>query len=64
MNYCSGCHSAKYVRFRTIGKYLELSEEQLTGLWGTQEFYRVLSLVNGGRERETDLFAGLRESPE
>lgn len=29
VNYCSGCHSAKYVRFNTIGKYLELSEEQL-----------------------------------
>jgi ubiquinol-cytochrome c reductase cytochrome c1 subunit len=29
MNYCSGCHSAQYVRFNTIGKYLELSEDQL-----------------------------------
>lgn len=29
MNYCSGCHSAQYVRFNTIGNYLELSEEQL-----------------------------------
>ena len=29
MNYCSGCHSAQYVRFNTIGKYLGLSEEQL-----------------------------------
>lgn len=29
MNYCSGCHSAKYVRYKTIGKDLELSEEQL-----------------------------------
>ena len=29
MNYCSGCHSAQYVRFNTIGKMLELSEEQL-----------------------------------
>ena len=29
MNYCAGCHSAKYVRYKTIGKYLELSEEQL-----------------------------------
>ena len=29
MNYCSGCHSAKYVRFNTIGKDLELSEDQL-----------------------------------
>jgi len=29
MNYCSGCHSAQYVRFNTIGKHLKLSEEQL-----------------------------------
>ncbi len=29
MNYCSGCHSARYVRFNTIGKYLGLSEEEL-----------------------------------
>ena len=29
MNYCSGCHSAQYVRYNTIGKDLDLSEEQL-----------------------------------
>tara|TARA_R110002049_G_scaffold73329_10_gene189619 strand:+ start:4287 stop:5066 length:780 start_codon:yes stop_codon:yes gene_type:complete len=29
MNYCAGCHSAKYVRYKTIGKYLGLSDEQL-----------------------------------
>ncbi len=29
MNYCAGCHSARYVRYNTIGKYLELSEQQL-----------------------------------
>jgi len=29
MNYCSGCHSAQYVRYKTIGKHLELSEQQL-----------------------------------
>ena len=29
MNYCSGCHSAQYVRFTTIGKDLDLSEELL-----------------------------------
>ena len=29
MNYCSGCHSAQYVRYSTIGEDLELSEEQL-----------------------------------
>ncbi len=30
MNYCSGCHSAKYVRYSTIGRDLELSDEQLS----------------------------------
>lgn len=29
MNYCSGCHSAKYVRFKTIGKDLDLPDEML-----------------------------------
>lgn len=29
MNYCSGCHGARYVRYNTIGAHLELSEEQL-----------------------------------
>jgi len=29
MNYCAGCHSAQYVRYNTIGKDLDLSEEQL-----------------------------------
>lgn len=30
-------------------------------LWGTQNYYRAFSLVNGGRETETDLFEGLRQ---
>ena len=29
MNYCSGCHSAQYVRYKTIGKDLDLSETLL-----------------------------------
>jgi ubiquinol-cytochrome c reductase cytochrome c1 subunit len=29
MNYCSGCHSARYVRYKTIGKDLDLAEEML-----------------------------------
>ena len=29
MNYCSGCHSAQYVRYTTIGNDLDLSEEDL-----------------------------------
>lgn len=41
-------------------KLEELSEEHQRSLWGTQEFYRAFSSVNGGRARETDLFEGLR----
>jgi LmbE family N-acetylglucosaminyl deacetylase len=41
-------------------KLEELSEEHQRSLWGTQEFYRVFSGVNGGRAKESDLFEGLR----
>lgn len=42
------------------GKLNELTDEQHAVLWGDQYFYRLFSLVNGGRARETDLFEGLR----
>jgi ubiquinol-cytochrome c reductase cytochrome c1 subunit len=29
VNYCSGCHSAKYVRFNSIAKGLQLSEDEV-----------------------------------
>lgn len=29
MNFCSGCHAAQYVRFKTIAEDLELSEDQV-----------------------------------
>jgi len=38
----------------------ELSTEEQIALWGSQEFYRVFSTVNGGRKVEGDLFEGLR----
>ena len=45
----------------SIYKKLEtLPEEHQRALWGTQEFYRVFSTVNGGRAQESDLFEGLR----
>jgi len=51
------CHKTQM----SIYKKLEsLSADDHCSLWGTQEFYRVFSLVNGGRVRETDLFEGLR----
>lgn len=51
------CHQTQI----SIYKQLEnLTDEQQTALWGSQEFYRAFSSVNGGRQRETDLFEGLR----
>jgi hypothetical protein len=45
----------------SIYKNLEgLPPEHHRALWGVQEFYRVFSLVSGGRAQETDLFEGLR----
>lgn len=40
----------------------DLSRDELVELWGERMFYRVFSTVNGGREVETDLFAGLRSA--
>jgi len=51
------CHESQMA---TYGRLAELSEDDHRRLWGTQEFYRAMSLVNGGRARENDLFAGLR----
>ncbi len=52
------CHESQLA---TIAPLVELPEEtaaQVLALQGT--FYRVFSLVNGGRRVETDLFEGLR----
>jgi LmbE family N-acetylglucosaminyl deacetylase len=51
------CHRSQMTIYR---KLEDLSEEHQRSLWGTQEFYRVFSTVNGGRARESDLFEGLR----
>ena len=50
------CHKTQLVAY---GQLEHLSSEHHKGLWGTQEFYRAISLVNGGRATETDLFEGL-----
>jgi LmbE family N-acetylglucosaminyl deacetylase len=51
---CHRTQLAVYARLK------DLPEDRHRILWGSQEFYRALSLVNGGRRRETDLFEGLR----
>jgi LmbE family N-acetylglucosaminyl deacetylase len=51
------CHNTQMSVYRNLE---HLSAEHHQALWGTQEFYRAFSLVNGGRRLETDLFDGLR----
>jgi hypothetical protein len=52
------CHRSQLPGYQAL---LDLPQAQRRGLWEMQKFYRVMSLVNGGREQETDLFQGLRE---
>lgn len=51
------CHKTQMAIFNELEK---LPDKTHKILWGSQEFYRVFSLVNGGRVREDDLFCGLR----
>jgi LmbE family N-acetylglucosaminyl deacetylase len=51
------CHATQMAIFERLR---DLPPDLHEGLWGSQSFYRVLSTVNGGRRRETDLFEGLR----
>jgi len=51
------CHESQMSVYQNLSS---LSAEQHRALWGTQEFYRAFSRVNGGRRVETDLFEGLR----
>jgi LmbE family N-acetylglucosaminyl deacetylase len=51
------CHRSQLPVAETGPRLLPDEHEQL---WGYSAFYRVYSLVNGGRQLEDDLFAGLR----
>ncbi|MFP3947435.1 MAG: PIG-L deacetylase family protein [Longimicrobiales bacterium] len=51
------CHESQMAVY---GPLEELNEDVHRVLWGRQSFYRAFSTVNGGRERESDLFEGLR----
>lgn len=50
------CHASQVSAYERLR---DLSPAHHEALWGWQSFYRVFSIVNGGRTRETDLFAGL-----
>jgi LmbE family N-acetylglucosaminyl deacetylase len=51
------CHDSQVGGYE---KLKTLPPEHHESLWGRQEFYRAMSVVNGGRRMETDLFEGLR----
>jgi LmbE family N-acetylglucosaminyl deacetylase len=53
------CHETQLAVYQGLD---DLTPEQHSTMWGDQHFYRVFSLVNGGRAQERDLFAGLRSS--
>jgi LmbE family N-acetylglucosaminyl deacetylase len=52
------CHQSQVTAYERLGQLSPASHE---ALWGWQSFYRAMSLVNGGRARETDLFEGVRD---
>jgi LmbE family N-acetylglucosaminyl deacetylase len=51
------CHETQMAQYGPLSR---LTPEDHRALWGPQEYYRAFSLVNGGRERERDVFEGLR----
>lgn len=50
------CHTTQIPGINALAR---LPEQYHRALWGNQTFYRALSVVNGGRAFEDDLFAGL-----
>ena len=51
------CHKSQMPGYRAV---VDRSLDELAPMFGTGNFYRAFSLVNGGRKLETDLFEGLR----
>jgi LmbE family N-acetylglucosaminyl deacetylase len=50
------CHESQVGGYEVLKT---LAPAQHEALWGSQSFYRAFSLVNGGRQRESDLFEGI-----
>jgi len=51
------CHESQITAYEALKSLSPVDHESL---WGQQSFYRVFSIVNGGRTRETDLLEGVR----
>ena len=54
MNYCSGCHSAKYVRYNTIGDDLNLSEDELINnlMFNAEKTFETINVAMRSDEAE------------
>jgi LmbE family N-acetylglucosaminyl deacetylase len=52
------CHQTQLPH--AVARLQRVTEQEHQYLWGSQEYYRVFSLVNSGRQEENDLFEGLR----
>ena len=55
------CHQSQLPGYEALR---QLPAKYHEYLWGKQTYYRAFSTVNGGREVERDLFAGLRQTVE
>jgi len=53
------CHQSQVAGMANLA---EECEREHAALLGRQHFIRAMSLVNGGRKVETDLFEGLRDA--
>lgn len=51
------CHRSQLPGYQALQQLSVADQEKL---WATETYYRAFSLVNGGRQPERDLFAGLR----
>ena len=47
------CHDSQIFAYQRLK---DISPEHHEALWGSQSFYRAVSMVTGGRTRELDLF--------
>ena len=50
------CHASQVAGYESLRGQ---PPEQHAAIWGWQSYYRAFSIVNGGRNRETDLFEGI-----
>jgi LmbE family N-acetylglucosaminyl deacetylase len=51
------CHESQIAAYERLK---DVPPEHHAALWGCQSFYRAFSIVNGGRQQETDLLDGIR----